>query len=302
MHTLLGAALLLAGAKVFQTPLPIPDLIGAPQSDAAVVLGKEDLVIDGEKAQKICAGKCDTLLVYGPTSAPGPTVTTASTFVYVTKGKIVSIKWAYPGDLQKPDGYPQLRKLFGDLHLPLDAEVASASDPITVERVTDTMHRTITWSEHGVRWTAIVTSPLVRGFEPRTGQQTGLRPSIMEEYRVVLVEAGPERNPGKPIRCTPDSVEPFFVFDGVLEPPVVKKHPDIVFPTAADMGGMEGTVVMEFVVGTNGLVESVTPVRGHPAFNENAVDGIKRWKYQPYLCQGKPIRWKSRAAILFGQR
>ena len=274
----------------FRTPLPIPDLVGAPAADASTVLGGAGQIIAGDAAAKICAGKCDSIVAYGPTSAPAPTVTTASTFVYLTGGKVGSIKWTYPGDLRQPASYPRLARAFADGVIPLDAAVTSAKSPIETEGVRDETQRTITFSEHGFTWTALTLCPLVR--DPKT---SALRPALMEEYRLVQVESGPERAPEYPAVCNPASKEPFFVGENAAAPPKATKKLDVTLPAIG--GGARGLVVVELTVGTSGKVESVTVRRGPPAVKKAVVDAISAWTFEPYVCGSKPIRWKTRIGI-----
>ena len=55
--------------------------------------------------------------------------------------------------------------------------------------------------------------------------------------------------------------------------------------------GVEGTVIPEAVVGTEGQVLSVRPKNSqvHPDLIQAAVESLKRWRYEPTLLNGRPV-------------
>ena len=55
------------------------------------------------------------------------------------------------------------------------------------------------------------------------------------------------------------------------------------YPAAALRGGQAGTVQVEFTVATDGSVSSARVVSAEPAriFNSEALNAVKRWRFQP---------------------
>ena len=76
--------------------------------------------------------------------------------------------------------------------------------------------------------------------------------------------------------------------------PELIKRVDPVYPAEAVSKEIEGTVIMEVVVDTQGNVSGVKVTGGaHKILNDAAVQAVKQWKYQPYLVNGKakPVKF-----------
>ena len=61
------------------------------------------------------------------------------------------------------------------------------------------------------------------------------------------------------------------------------------YPQAAKRAGVQGTVVLEAVVGPQGEVERVKPVSGPDALAQAAMDAVRWWRYEPYLVNGRAV-------------
>jgi TonB family protein len=62
-----------------------------------------------------------------------------------------------------------------------------------------------------------------------------------------------------------------------------------VYPAIARTNGVEGSVVIEASVGTNGSVVSTKVISGPPILRQAALDALRRWKYQPATLNGEPV-------------
>jgi protein TonB len=62
------------------------------------------------------------------------------------------------------------------------------------------------------------------------------------------------------------------------------------YPAVAKQLKIEGSVELEAVVGENGEVIKVNIVSGNPVLTAAAVQAVKRWKFKPFLEDGKPIQ------------
>lgn len=80
--------------------------------------------------------------------------------------------------------------------------------------------------------------------------------------------------------------------------PVVQVAPT--FPFNLKRDSIEGRVVVEFVVDTEGRVLGTAAVESsHPGFEEAAVTGVGRWKFRPGQRNGRPVNTRMRVPILF---
>ena len=80
--------------------------------------------------------------------------------------------------------------------------------------------------------------------------------------------------------------------------PVVQVAPT--FPFNLKRDSIEGRVIVDFVVDTEGRVLGATAVESsHPGFEEAAVTGVTRWKFRPGQRNGRPVNTRMRVPILF---
>jgi protein TonB len=62
-----------------------------------------------------------------------------------------------------------------------------------------------------------------------------------------------------------------------------------IYPKIALYAHMQGTVVLECIIATDGRVKDVTVVQGIPLLDQAAVDAVKQWRYTPTLLDGSPV-------------
>lgn len=71
------------------------------------------------------------------------------------------------------------------------------------------------------------------------------------------------------------------------------------YPPLARSTRIQGSVVLDVVIGTDGSVNSATVVSGHPLLVQSAVDAVKQWKYKPYVLDGRAVEVESRITVQF---
>ena len=88
------------------------------------------------------------------------------------------------------------------------------------------------------------------------------------------------RNVGQPdpnaYVATDEAAEPIYTVRGT--------YPDI-----ARQAGVEGTVVVQALVGTDGHVRDMRIVRSIPMLNGAALEAVKQWRFKPAATGGKPV-------------
>ncbi|SRR5579871_4060522 len=62
------------------------------------------------------------------------------------------------------------------------------------------------------------------------------------------------------------------------------------YPLEAHQQEIQGEVLLKLHISETGDVESVDVISGHPALVPSAVDAAKKWKFKPYIKNGKPIK------------
>jgi protein TonB len=72
------------------------------------------------------------------------------------------------------------------------------------------------------------------------------------------------------------------------------------YPYSAKQAGITGEVTVEFTVDESGGVLSPRVVKSsNPIFNDSAMQGISRWKFEPGKRNGRVVRFKMMVPIVF---
>jgi len=184
----------------------------------------------------------------------------------------------------------------------------------TIIATTDEGNREVTqsddsgeWSFHipGGRYTIQVSK---RGFEPnrREGVELdsgadvrldiplGVAPMI-QTIDVVAPRARTVAT-GMPAR-TPEGV----LVGGNMEPPKPLRTARPEYPEAARQLDLEGPVVLQAVIGTDGSVLAVQPARGvnNADLVAAAMNAVQQWRYTPALLNGVPVEVQTTITVNF---
>jgi protein TonB len=78
-----------------------------------------------------------------------------------------------------------------------------------------------------------------------------------------------------------------FVYVEELPEAITRVAPD--YPDIARQSGMEGTVMVQALVGKDGKVKDVRVVKSVPVLDEAAVKAVRQWVFKPALSNNKPV-------------
>lgn len=67
-----------------------------------------------------------------------------------------------------------------------------------------------------------------------------------------------------------------------------KREPE--YPAMAKQLHLEGAVQLEAHISEDGTVEEVKPLTGNAVLMNSAVSAMKKWKFTPFLADGKPVK------------
>jgi protein TonB len=68
------------------------------------------------------------------------------------------------------------------------------------------------------------------------------------------------------------------------------KHPSPVYPPIAKSARIQGTVVLQAIIGKDGTVQNLKMISAtSPLLVANAMDAVKQWVYQPTLLNSEPV-------------
>jgi protein TonB len=109
--------------------------------------------------------------------------------------------------------------------------------------------------------------------------------------------------PPPPPPPAPPSVmkAPIRIGGNVQEPKIVKLV-NPVYPVLAQKARVSGMVILEATLTTDGTVDEIRVISGHPLLVNAAIDCVKQWIYEPTYLNGAPVAVILTAKVSFFQR
>jgi TonB family protein len=71
------------------------------------------------------------------------------------------------------------------------------------------------------------------------------------------------------------------------------------YPAQARLDRVQGTVVLQAVIGKDGSVLNVHALSGNPILIRAAVDAVKQWRFKPYTLNGEPVESETQVNVNF---
>ena len=71
------------------------------------------------------------------------------------------------------------------------------------------------------------------------------------------------------------------------------------YPILAQQARIQGTIVLQAVIGKDGTVQEVRVVSGHPLLTGAAIAAVKQWLYRPYSLNGEPVAVDTQIIVNF---
>jgi protein TonB len=102
----------------------------------------------------------------------------------------------------------------------------------------------------------------------------------------LISSSAPPPPPPPPKSVTPKRIR----LGGQVEAAKLMFHPNPEYPPLAKMARIQGTVRLEAVISTDGTIQDLKAVSGHPLLVKAAMDAVARWRYQPTLLNGEPVQ------------
>ncbi|MGA8739738.1 MAG: M56 family metallopeptidase [Terracidiphilus sp.] len=91
----------------------------------------------------------------------------------------------------------------------------------------------------------------------------------------------------------PRSIPPKTMAENIIS----KVNPK--YPPEAKKAGIQGTVVLDAVVGKTGDVEKLNVVSGPNELQQSSLDAVRQWKYRPFLLNGDPIEVETTISVIY---
>jgi periplasmic protein TonB len=98
-----------------------------------------------------------------------------------------------------------------------------------------------------------------------------------------------------PKAATPQRVR---VSQGVSQGMLIRKVQPT-YPPLARQARIQGTVVLQALIGKDGAIENLHVVSGHPMLTGSALEAVKGWRYKPYFLNGEPVEVETTINVIF---
>ncbi|HTW31066.1 MAG TPA: TonB family protein [Candidatus Sulfotelmatobacter sp.] len=116
--------------------------------------------------------------------------------------------------------------------------------------------------------------------------------SLQSQMASMTPDAGGNKSPDAAM----PSIEPVSVTESA-ERVLLADQPKVPYP--ANVGSQQGTVILQVLIGRDGTVQDAKFMQGSLAFARAAIDGVKQWKFKPYVMNGRPVSVQTALTLSF---
>ena len=102
-----------------------------------------------------------------------------------------------------------------------------------------------------------------------------------------------------PIPAPPPPPVPRVAVGGAVQAARLVNRVPPVYPPLARQTRIQGTVRLHAIIDTDGTVQELTVMDGHPLLIQAAIDAVKQWRYQPTVVNGRPGEVDTEIDVLF---
>jgi TonB family protein len=80
---------------------------------------------------------------------------------------------------------------------------------------------------------------------------------------------------------------------------LILKMPPPGYPASAKQSQVQGTVVVQAIVGKDGKVIEARAVSGPVELQEAATNSVRKWEFRPFQVMGEPVEFESKFEVFF---
>lgn len=125
--------------------------------------------------------------------------------------------------------------------------------------------------------------------QAKTARAAGRDAEVEQLLQRALEQVRAERVRQDTAPSSPTATTAPLRIGGAITEPRRTKYVAPVYPSDAKDAHVEGSVIIEAVIATDGTVKGARVLRGVPMFNQAALDAVKQWAYDPTLLNGVPV-------------
>jgi len=96
------------------------------------------------------------------------------------------------------------------------------------------------------------------------------------------------------------ATDPVYSLKEVDQAPIATSQQQAVYPKTLRTQRLEGSVDVGFTITSKGVVQDPHAVSStNEAFEQAAIDAVKKWKFKPGMKDGKPVNTKVQVTLTF---
>ena len=136
------------------------------------------------------------------------------------------------------------------------------------------------------------------GIEPEPDPSPQAFDSGPSSIENIWFDQGTVRDDPAPPPPAPPERDPIRVGGAITRPERLRQVSPI-YPPVAREARIEGIVILEAVIETDGRVADVRVLRSVPLLDDAAIDSVRQWVYTPTLLNGEPVRVVMTVTVTF---
>ena len=84
-----------------------------------------------------------------------------------------------------------------------------------------------------------------------------------------------------------------------LDPGMLIRQVQPIYPKIAQAAHVEGTVLLAAVIDTQGRITQLHALNGHPLLIPAAISAVQQWRYKPYILNGQAVEVETQVSVVF---
>lgn len=72
-----------------------------------------------------------------------------------------------------------------------------------------------------------------------------------------------------------------------------------IYPPKVKAAGIQGAVILDVLIGKDGVPEQIRIQKGPKQLQESALDAVRQWRYEPYLLNGDPVEVETSITVVY---
>ncbi len=142
------------------------------------------------------------------------------------------------------------------------------------------------------------TAPTVQKPTPAHAASPGTSTGIPSSLKSQIASMTPASGGNKPPEAAMSSIEPVSLPESVVRD-LLTQPVDPEYPAAAKASGQRGSVVLQVLIGRDGVVRDAKFISGSLIFARASIDAARQWRFKPYSMNGRAVSVQSMITLTF---